>query len=287
MKGTVLGADAVSGTISGDDGKRYKFALSEWKSDRTPYAGDEVDFEIADDGRAIEVFRLRGSAPVDFGEVGDQAKQWFDRGVSSPVGGLLLKLLKSDLTFQISVVTLLASLFLTYVYAGGAASEIATQSYKLIGMAGFIDAAKTSLDAAASSLDASSQVFGGFLQQPVAQSAGSASSALRAVAAASTILYLLYLVPLGATLIIVQMLRGRRLGVAPLATGVACICSFLLLLALRFVISERVSEMGLPPGIAEAAAHAVGIGFGSYVIAACGLGLVAVSLGFVKTRVPA
>lgn len=46
MKGRVLGYNQTTriGVISGEDGKRYSFAISEWKGAVSPKAGGKVDF---------------------------------------------------------------------------------------------------------------------------------------------------------------------------------------------------------------------------------------------------
>ena len=48
MKGKLLdfSIQNSSGIISGDDGKRYNFNSSEWKSDNNPVGGQIVDFSI-------------------------------------------------------------------------------------------------------------------------------------------------------------------------------------------------------------------------------------------------
>lgn len=68
MKGTVLGYDkeAGSGVLRGEDGNRYDFIRAEWKSDKTPRNGVEVDFESRD-GQAVAIYPL--NAGVDFSGV--------------------------------------------------------------------------------------------------------------------------------------------------------------------------------------------------------------------------
>ncbi len=57
MEGTVLNYDPVAeaGVIRATDGKRYKFARSDWSSSTVPITGDNVDFEPVE-GRASEIF---------------------------------------------------------------------------------------------------------------------------------------------------------------------------------------------------------------------------------------
>lgn len=51
MKGKTLefNQESRTGVISGDDGKRYTFAISEWKGTALPKAGNSVDFSINGD----------------------------------------------------------------------------------------------------------------------------------------------------------------------------------------------------------------------------------------------
>ena len=61
MRGKVLAFDrgAGEGHISGDDGRRYRFAAAEWRPQRAPAAGTTVDFE-PQDGEALAVYTLTG-----------------------------------------------------------------------------------------------------------------------------------------------------------------------------------------------------------------------------------
>ena len=63
MKGSILG----HGFISGEDGKRYEYGLEDLKNlgDRNPMKleNTEVDFEISEQGRAINIFIIKASNP--------------------------------------------------------------------------------------------------------------------------------------------------------------------------------------------------------------------------------
>lgn len=65
MRGRILGFDRSSdeGTIAGEDGTRYPFALRDWKQPKPPSAGEPVDFEVMD-GRAGSIYRLASSNVV-------------------------------------------------------------------------------------------------------------------------------------------------------------------------------------------------------------------------------
>ncbi len=120
MKGKILGADANTGSITGEDGKRYKFDVSQWKGERNPTAGDPVDFEIGETGQALEIYLLKGTdAALNLGEFGQKVKTLIDDGAGSSQGAHILALLKGNLVFQISLVLIVASCLFTFVKVGG------------------------------------------------------------------------------------------------------------------------------------------------------------------------
>jgi len=60
MTGKILGYDTVSniGTVSGDDGKRYKFSKDDWKENTTIQKETKVDFNIAEGDIAKEIYQI-------------------------------------------------------------------------------------------------------------------------------------------------------------------------------------------------------------------------------------
>ena len=58
MKGTILQFSIKEniGIISGSDDKRYKFNVWNWKEGQHPSRGMKVDFDIDEEGQAIDVF---------------------------------------------------------------------------------------------------------------------------------------------------------------------------------------------------------------------------------------
>jgi len=60
MTGKILGFDTVTntGTVSGDDGKRYKFSKNDWKESKLPQKESKVDFDIAEDATAKEIYQI-------------------------------------------------------------------------------------------------------------------------------------------------------------------------------------------------------------------------------------
>jgi len=64
MTGKILGYDTTThtGTISGDDGKRYKFSKDDWKEGAAPQKETKVDFDIAEDNMAKDIYQVKDSA---------------------------------------------------------------------------------------------------------------------------------------------------------------------------------------------------------------------------------
>jgi len=76
MTGKILGFDAGSdtGTISGDNGERYKFTIGEWKSENAPKANQKVDFDFSEKN-AIEIYLVGSDFDTD--EALETAKEKF------------------------------------------------------------------------------------------------------------------------------------------------------------------------------------------------------------------
>ena len=62
MRGEVLGFDQSSGTgvLRAEDGRRYGFALAQWRESETPVKGDRIDFEPSGQ-QAVEIYLVTGS----------------------------------------------------------------------------------------------------------------------------------------------------------------------------------------------------------------------------------
>ncbi|NOQ30849.1 MAG: hypothetical protein GQ570_06975 [Helicobacteraceae bacterium] len=65
MKGKILefNIQNSSGVISADNGSRYNFSSSEWKSQKSPMSNQEVDFDI-DGDNAVSIY-LTGSQSTE------------------------------------------------------------------------------------------------------------------------------------------------------------------------------------------------------------------------------
>jgi len=61
MTGKILGFDISSneGTISADNGVRYKFTKEQWKESSQPESNMTVDFETTDDNMAQDIYMIK------------------------------------------------------------------------------------------------------------------------------------------------------------------------------------------------------------------------------------
>lgn len=64
MTGKILGFDVETntGTISGDDGKRYTFAQENWKENHTPLRDSKVDFHVDEEGKTVDIYQVKDAA---------------------------------------------------------------------------------------------------------------------------------------------------------------------------------------------------------------------------------
>lgn len=64
MIGKILGFDVETntGTISGDDGKRYTFAKEGWKESHAPARDCKIDFHVDEEGQAIDIYQVKDAA---------------------------------------------------------------------------------------------------------------------------------------------------------------------------------------------------------------------------------
>lgn len=290
MKGKVLGFSAGGGMISGEDGKRYKFGAADWKSDRTAVPGEEVDFDVGAEGGATDVYSLKSGVSLDMGAFGDHAKALLGEGASSPVGAHIASLAMRNPYFQVSIVILLASIFLTFVKLGSGIAPGVNAAlpdngvYRITNTGDLVDYLKTSLDAAAVVVKQFIPAAGAAQPDPGLQLIANPQQAydgLHTASALSNILYLFYLVPVGAAAIVVQAVRRKGLGVLPLATGVLCAVAFGILVYWRASIIAAVTKMGNADA-AAVAGKVIVFGLGSYVILLCGLALVGLTLGLIR-----
>jgi hypothetical protein len=321
MKGKILGFDAAAGTgaISGEEGRRYKFHSAEWKGQRPPKAGEEVDFEIADDGHALEIYPLRAGAALDFSEMGAKVKDALGTGgaalsqagadgAASPTGERAVALVKGRLSVPLALALLFASLALTFIGWSGQIPMMPmarSDGASIIGIADYtasVDRFFGALDRQVKAdIRANSETPGGFgmfggismqqQQRMLAQrnQSQTAHDDIELLGMAMKALYLAYLIPLGAAFLLYREWVDAPTRLLSLGVGLVCLFEFAVVLFVGFgtstVIEEAVGKDGMAM-LASATGGDIGAetGLGTYVVLLCGIGLILNALGIVGRR---
>lgn len=267
MKGHVLGFDGEAGAIAGEDGQRYRFTEESWKDQRPPTARDEVDF-VAADGQATEIYRVKGTLAVSM----SQAPR-LDSGQIEKIKGYAARP-----QLLLAAVLVFASLFLTFISTEGEECCFAlTEVHSLYaGMDEALDEDQALRESRFGDLDMMAQIA----ERQRQNQANWPRIALRALPWAS---YLLWLIPAGAALIVYRTLRETRRRRLEFATGLGA------MLALAIVPVTRSAFSNLGEGMLGyalgQAANSIGYGFGAFVVALSGIGLILTALNRL-TRTP-
>ena len=105
MRGKILGFDEAAGTgaIAAEDGSRCKFTRADWRGEKPPVAGMNVDFENAG-GMAGDIYPVTGAAMAALGNLN------VDIGglTESPQGAKLAGLFTRSLAVPLALLVLLA-----------------------------------------------------------------------------------------------------------------------------------------------------------------------------------
>lgn len=288
MKGRVLGfsTEEAGGAISGEDGKRYKFRSDAWKGPKPPKPGEEVDYEIAADGTASEIYPLHASAGIDLGDVGARMKGALGSGGSVDVGAVGDKakqilaspaaqhaatLMRTRLAVPITLMLLIVSLFVSFVGWDGqmpmaSGGTMTAGGYSVIDVSDFIDSTSNLMTIISKSAS------------PAALFSGGGDSSTNNIKFGSTVtsgllelLYLVYLVPIGAIFILWREWQGRPMAIASIGVGALSVVGFLLAYATKtFVNGTLKIYMGSNPiaGLAGALGVRMGVhlAFGAWLL---------------------
>jgi hypothetical protein len=104
MKGKILDFNIqnASGVISGDDGQRYNFSSSEWKSDKAPTANQIVDFTTEEDNAmGIYLVASEKKIDVDVDTIKDNLSSVMKDGIHNKAGVIVSLMLAFSLFFKI------------------------------------------------------------------------------------------------------------------------------------------------------------------------------------------
>lgn len=289
MRGRVLGIEADNGTILGEDGSRYAFKLSSWRSQGAPQPRDEVDF-VTEGGAAIEIYVTRGAAggaPAGDSLGGTvrsrvaQAEAALDRADGADLmtkarGGLAERpqiLLASGL--------LVASFAFTWVEIGSGLGAHATGS-TLVGTPDMVAEVKQQLATSVALLkDYLSTVSASGYADPVQVANTKANlQKLSAVLTAMRSAWLLWLVPAGAAGALFLEYRGKRSRLLELVVGALGVATTAGLFLGRDLLARAVTN-SFGTG-SETVREAIQIGLGAWLVALCGAGLIATAIGALR-----
>lgn len=283
MKGRVLGftGSTGTGTITGEDGHRYGFAIAEWRSDRAPAAGLAVDFEVRGE-QAAGIYPLAGET-LDIGAL-----------AASPAVARARELATGTLVFPLAILLLFACLMPAVNTIMGRG-----QSLSLMGLGPVVTELSDEIRAERESVQRDARDFDereSELNKVIAQtgpgtpigpfgSGGSAGDALkelqdeRAKSAATQhghagaflldLMALVYLVPVLALALIGLSWAGRPVRLAGLAAGGASLVSFVLVWNLTALAAVGDSST-------------LSLGFGAWLVLLAGLGLILAALGMIR-----
>lgn len=113
MEGSVLHFDSTArkGLIRGEDGERYDFEISDWKSNTSPYLGAKVDF-ITNGDSAAEIYLVRGAGALV--SIGERMSEFKGSELGTRIGALFNSGLYNKFGF-FAAISLLLTLFLPIV----------------------------------------------------------------------------------------------------------------------------------------------------------------------------
>lgn len=305
MKGKIIGftPSAGTGAISGGDGERYAFEAAQWRSEKPIAAGTSVDF-VGGGGSATEIYPVAGAAlgSVDVSEL-----------AASPVVQKLKALLTGTLAFPLALVVIFA------FFMPAISSPVQSASFMGVGkiaamlnMNQFPGSDLESLKTAATQLDTREAQLKLYLAEaaaraPAGQSATTMQdyqtrdaqtqlealaesrvmidkqiSAKRSAATKETLLALRFLAPLLAVFLLWRAWSGAPLRVATLATGAAALIAGIVVWSFTSSIDIGGALGPLGAMLGERARNVFSVGFGVWLMLACGIGLVLAGLGVVK-----
>jgi hypothetical protein len=260
MIGTILDVDPKTnaGILRAEDGQRYRFAGTEWKSGRRPANGDKVDFEVVG-GAATGLYVLGGGgAPLQMPSISlPKIKGILPAGgLSLPQSGALGGAVFDDWRVLLAGLSFIACL-LPY-------ASVALQSYSLFG---FVSAA--------------GELLGQFeLMRGMTRGLRGANSVdLTGIQIALNLTYLLYLIPLSAVVLVFCVVTRRPARAVAVAHGAL---SIFLPLFVAFVLSASLSAM-IPRELQNMGGIRVGVfGAGAWVLILIGVAQLAGCFGFIK-----
>lgn len=300
MKGKVLGVATgeTGGAITGDDGKRYRYDLAEWRGERAASIGATVDFE-GDGGMAREIYPAVGGFT---GAAGAAAS--VEALARSDAGGRVIGLFRTTLAVPLALVMLIA--FFLPALTTPAKTFNLLDLDKLVAASGLDleeseygrrrladldrDIARFRTEAARAGADAPDGVYGygnvGDRLQTLETQRGEVRDLLGKIDFLKTVnsaLILRFLAVVAALWLIWTAWSGAVLRPWELAAGGAAVVAGGLAVALR---SAMLGVMTAGPGVGTAEAAQLGtlfsLGAAPWLMLAAGAALIASGLGLIR-----
>lgn len=299
MKGRILGftPSAGSGAISGENGERFTFVAAQWRSDHPITIGTGVDFApIA--GVATEVYPVAAAMPI---AVADLA--------ASPVVQKLRGLATTTIVFPLAALLLLATL-MPAISGTTLDPRLPAPSASLLGLGSLARTLSANPMLANDDVESATEQlkrinersadlrrhaigFGGMpmdngseLQQ-LAKQRSDAERQLGSARFAATVANLLVLrwsVPIMAIILLWLGWTGRDTKRVSLAAGVAAIVTAAIVYEYRETIvgAGNAAADSIGAMLSKQMDAAISLGFGTYLIALCGVGLILGGLGVIR-----
>ncbi len=310
MKGKILGFDAAagSGAITGENGERFTFVSAQWRSDRPIATGIAVDFAPLA-GVATEIYPVAGAIQApDLGEL-----------ASSPIVQKLKMLAMTTLVFPLAALLLLAT-FLPAMSApmqsvslwglGGIMKMMSANplvsddsSYATERLAKLteeeaelrqimaqrnipmpsdaeIATAKTGVISMMTGEAPVASRFKEFAEERAKLNQQISDGNWRNMLSGALVIR--YLVPIGACLLLWLVWSDKPVKLPSLVTGGISILFALLVYLYRGALVGHPVEGSIGEAISQQLDAAVSVGWGTLIVAACGVGLVLAGLGMVR-----
>lgn len=297
MKGKILGftPSAGTGAIAGDNGDRFSFVAAQWRSERPIAVGTSVDFAPVA-GVATEIYPVAGAAPIDVGELAaspavQKARGLFMTTLAVPLAALLL-----IATFLPAISSPVSSASLWGM--GGLAQMVSANPLLANDNVEGVRAAMQDLDERENELRTRTTGFGGMPIDNSAQLAmvakqrANLQAQLSSAQFASTIgnlLVIRWLVPILAIAVLAFAWLDKGVNKLAILTGAVAIVTAAVLYEYREVLvgGGGRPEVSIGGMISRQMSAVISLGFGTYLIGLCGIGLVLAGLNVLKNPLAA
>jgi len=302
MKGTILGFGAALGAIIGDDEQRYAFTSEDWKGAALPAAGSRVDF-VPEGSAAKGIYLLVepvGARPAQSAALAggpafagglNKLQESFSEAVKGDLAQKAIAVAHRRPQVVLALIILLASIFLTWNHLNLGGMAGAEPDASLLSFPSQASAVASAIALSTKATQPAMDMIAGLGGQEVAQGLRSRQARLDRLASFLKFSYLGWLIPAGALFLLYSEYRNIRSPRLELAVGCVAILFFCFY---YWGISKFASALaagtgsdglfggGLSSAMSDAIKSQMATGFGAWLIAAAGAGLVLTALGILR-----